>query len=575
MPSLRQVAFDGMKPAVDTLNSRSTQAQLAKNMSLRTSTIRPIRSPRTRESLRHFGDPDHKRGLHLLTDTDECCGGVVTFDKDASVVTVPDPSHCAGFEGVVVFPCNCDDPYRYFKCEDHDGDSGVYPLVVPQPQRTLSVALTGQGTQVQNPQCYNYGDDRSYTYTWVDRFGVESPPAIPSRTLTAFDDQTFTLTNFDDPPANAVCLRVYRTTPSFEGNGADTPQFDTDFHLVAEVDLTDGVFSGTFVDDIPTERMAFGSLLTDTDCPPPCMDQVVLTESGHAVGFRNNQLYVSERHEMHNWPEKFRVELPHRIVGIVAFYDWVFVGTSGPPYRIQVQPTNGGNEADTLVEPLPYAEHFPCLSRYAMVATNFGAMYPSKRGMVALAPSGSAALVSRDRVDEEDWEFDWAPNLGAWHDGKYYGVRAPSGQAFVMDIVDNADGPLDIGDLILLDLQAVAMHAGEDGRLYYIAPEGDLLSWGDGDTYMRWTYVSRVFRHNGMVGFNTAKVVGRYGSGVTLTVYCDGTEYDKLDFASVNPCRLARGGFGLNWSFKLEGSIPVSEVHIATSAQELAEATGG
>lgn len=570
MPSLRQITFDGMKPAVDTLNARVQQAQLAKNMSLRTSTIRPIREPTPRVANRHFGNADVVRDVYRLSDTDACCGGPVTFDKASSVLVAPDPGHCNGFEGVVVFPCNGDDPYRYFKCEDE-----IYPLVVPQPQRVLSVTLTSQGTKYLNPQGVQAGDERSYTYTWVDRFGVESPPAAPSAPVYSFDDQEFTLAGFDAAPTNAVCLRVYRTTPSFEGSGADTPQFDTDFHLVSEVDLTDGSFTGAFVDNFATEDMAFGSLLTDEDCPPPRMDQVVLTEAGHAVGFRKNQLFVSERHELHNWPEKFRVELPHRIVGIVAFYDWVFVGTSGPPYRVQVQPTNSGNEADTLVEPLPYAEHFPCLSRQSLVATNFGAMYASRKGLVALAPAGSASIVTRDRIDEEDWHTDWVPNLGEWHDGKYYGIRAPSGQAFVLDVTDNAEGPLDIGDLVLIDMQAVAMHSGEDGRLYYVTPDGALMTWGDGPGPMTWCYHSREFRTNGLIAFNTAKVVGDYGSGVTLTVYCDGMEYDKLTFNDSRPCRLVRGGAGLRWSFKIEGSIPVSEVHLATSAQELTEASGG
>lgn len=571
MPSLRQVTFDGMKPAVDTLNARANQAQLASNISLRTSVIRPIRAPRDRTADKHFGDPTLVRAVHLLSDTDECCGGPVTFDSAVSVVTTPDPSHCAGFEGVVVFPCNCaNEPYRYFKCDDT-----TYPLVVPQPQRTLVATLTGQGTKYLNEQEYQGGDERSYTYTWVDRFGVESPPAIPTPSVYAFDDQTFTLNNFDTAPDNAVCVRVYRTTPSFEGSGADTPQFDTDFHLVSEIDLTDGSFVGAFIDNIQTLDMSFGSLLTERDCPPPCMDQVVTTESGHAVGFHKNQIYLSERHELHNWPEKFRMEIPHRIIGIVAFYDWVYIGTSGPPYRMQVQPSNSGNEADTFVEPIPYQEHYPCLSQHAMVATNFGAMYPSRKGLVALASNGSAALVSRDRVDEEDWLNDWVPNLGEWHDGKYYGVRAPSGRAFVLDVVDNSEGPLDIGDLSLIDMAAVALHSGEDGRLYYLTPESQLRTWGDGDTPMTFCYLSRDFRSNGLMTYTTAKVVGKYGAPVKLTIYCDGMVYDEIDVPNSEPFRLARGGLGLNWSFKLEGSIPITEVHLATSVQELSEASGG
>ena len=572
MPSIRLTTFDGMKPAVNTLNSRNQQAQMAHNVIVRDTTIRPFNSPEIQASERHFGDPAMVRDLYRLADNNECCGYPVTFERATSVIEPVDPGDCPGFTGVIMFPCNCEDPYRYFPCEDEDGASGVYPLVVPQPQRTLVATLTNAGTLMNDPQGYHGPDQRSYTYTWVDRFGVESPPAIPTATFPSHDDQEFTLTNFDAAPAHAVCLRIYRITPTFEADGADTPQFDTDFHLVEEVDLT-VPFNGTFVDDVRTCDMPFGVLTTDDNCPPPCMDQVVLSESGHAVGFRGNQLHISERHEPHNFPEKFRIEIPERIVGIVAFYDWIMVGTTGRPYRVQLTTTQAGNEADTSIEALPYTENLPCLTRYAMVATSFGALYPSHKGLVALAPQGSATVVSRDRIDEDDW-INWMPNVAAWHNGKYYASRSPVGISYILDITDASEGPLDVGDLVTIDWQPDMAHSGRDGRLWFIEG-GDLFTWHEGNQPMQYLYRSKEFRSAGLMAFNVAKVVGSFGQPVELTIFCDGSVYDKITVENEHPFRLVRAGRGLRWSFQIEGTIPVNEVHIATSRTELTESTGG
>lgn len=574
MASIRLTRFDGIKPAVNSLNAQPQQAQAAHNLQLRDSTIRPINAPAQQAVDRHFGDPDKVRGVYRLSDTDDCCGGPVTFDSAVSVIEPVDPGDCPGFSGVIVWPCSGDEPYRYFKCEDTDGASGVYPLVVPAPQRKLVHVLTDAGTKKDDTQGYHGPDQRSYTYTWVDRFGIESPPAQPSPTMQAYEDQTFTLNNFDAAPTNAVCMRVYRTTANFEGDGADDPQFDTDFHLIREVDLTDGSFNGTFTDNVQTKDMDFGVLLTSDHCPPPAMDQVVLTETGHAVGFKRNQIHVSERNEPHNWPEKFRVEIPERIVGIVVFYDWVLVGTTGRPYRVKIGTTEAGNEADSSVDVVPYLEHYPCLTRHAMVATNFGALYPSKRGLVALAPQGSAVLVSRDRIDEADWFKDWAPNVAVWQDGRYYGSRSPVGVSFILDVSDEAEGDLDIGDLRTIDWQPAAAHAGRDGRLWFVE-DSNLYTWGEGATPLQYTYRSKEFRSAGIMAFNTAKVVGAFGGSVTLTIYSDSRVYDRLAVSNDRPFRLARGPKGLRWSFQLEGAIPVNEVHIATSRTELTEATGG
>lgn len=575
MPSINQRVFGGIKPAVFDLNTQPQQAQFAHNTQLRDTQLKPFRTPRVASASRHFGDPDVIRGIHMFPDSEACCSSLpVTFERDSSVIFPPDPGSCPGFEGAVIFPCNCGAPYRYFRCEDK-----TYPLVVPQPTARPTVTLQSAGTMKNAPANENkMPDERSYTYTWVDRFGVESPPAPPSTSTLSWDDQVFRLTGFDDAPDNAVCMRIYRSVSPFTPDTNAGLDLDASFQLVEEVEVTGGDSTPTYIDVRRLRDMQLGTLLTDTDCPPPCMDQVVMTESGYAVGFRGNQLYVSERYEPHNWPQRYRFTLPDRIMALAVHYDTVFIGTSGRPYRTDIVPAaaTGGKDgvgADIVAEPTPYAEVYPCLSRWTMTATSFGAMYGTDKGMVALARNGSAVLVSRDRVDEDDW-VNFLPNIGAWHNGKYYGSRSPVGTSFVMDIADGGEGSLDIGDLVTIDWQPTAVHSGPDGRLWYLEQvDGvtEVRAWGEGSEYMPYEWRSKSYRQSSLMQYAAAKVVGSFGPPVVLDIFVDDRLFDSITVENDRPFRLRRNGKGLSWSFRLQGRTVVNEVHIATSMAELTE----
>jgi hypothetical protein len=567
--------FGGIKPAVHDLNTQPQQAQRAHNTPLRDTQLKSFRTPLASTASRHFGDASAVKSLHMFPDSDTCCSTKpVTFDRDVSVVHSPDPGGCHGFEGVVIFPCDGTPPYRYFRCEDE-----TYPLVVPQPVRTPRVTLLDAGTLKDAPANENkMPDERSYTYTWVDRFGVESPPAPPSASTLTWDDQVFRVDQFDTAPANAACIRIYRSVSPFTADVNAGLDLDASFQLVEEVAVTGGSPVPAYTDLRRLRDMELGTLLTYDNCPPPVMDQVVTTEMGYAVGFHKNRLFISERYEPHNFPERYRFTLPDRIVGLAAHYDTVFIGTTGRPYRTNVSPaaasgSRDGVNADMIAEPVPYTENYPCLSRWTMVSTNFGAMYGSHKGMVALAANGNAVLSTRDRVDEDDW-VNFMPNIGAWHNGKYYGSRSPVGVSFVMDVPDTSEGALDIGDFVTIDWHPTAVHSGPDGQLWYLEDVNGAPAvhvWDAGPGVMSYEWVSKTFRQPGLMQFSAAKVVGSYGPPVVLTIYADGRIFDEVTVENNRPFRLRRNGRAINWSFRLQGSTVVNEVHIATSMTELAE----
>ena len=512
------------------------------------------------------------KGIYQTRDFPECCAKILTWDHCVSVIEPNDPG-CHGFGGIVVFHHDgkdCSEPQRYFPCEDK-----WYPLVVPQPTSPLfatrttagtleAETLSGGETSMRGP------DERAYTYTWVDRFGVESPPAYPSQPKSAYDDETWTLTGFATPPLNAVCVRIYRTSSAFEDGSKVPNPMDTSFQLVEEVPVNNGVWAGVYVDSRRLIDMDHGTLMTEEDCPPPCFEQVVMTEQGYAVGFIGNEIWISERNEPHNWPEKYRHTLPDKIVGIAAFYDFVFVGTTGVPYRMKTVWTKAADESDTQTDILPYKESYPCLSKFALVSTNSGAMYTSFKGVVVLEPGGAAVLASRKREDEDDWYHTYAPNIASFVNGKYFGARMPLGQGFIFDIPDAAEGPLDFGDFVTIDWNPTAVHVGRRGQLIY-SVGNDLYEWNAGPAKMTYKWKSKKFRLPGHVAMSVAKVVGNYGPPVKFRIWRGGVLYYERDVNHSSPFRLPPLISGLEWEFSVEGTTEIVEVHMATSITELTE----
>lgn len=567
MPSISQRVFAGIRPAVTERNLEPKYGTVAHNTRLRDGSLRPFKTPKEIRV-----EPYDVRSIYQTRDFPDCCSKILTWDHCVSVIEPADPG-CHGYGGIVVFhhdtPCSA--PQRYFPCEDK-----WYPLVVPQPTSPLSATrITAGALEVQDQQMGETSlrgpDERSYTYTWVDRFGVESPPAYPSNPTLSYDDEVWTITGFSTPPANAETVRIYRSSSFFE-DGTKVPNpFDTSYQLVEEVELAPlGGVIVSYTDDRRLLTMDQGTLLTDSECPPACFEQVVMTEQGYAVGFFGNQLWISERNEPHNWPEAYRHTLPDRIVAIGAFYDWVFIGTTGRPYRLKTVWTKSGDESDTQTDILPYNELYPCLSRQAFVTTNFGALYTTKRGIVMLTPDGNAVLISKNREDEDDWYHDRAPNTAEWVGSKYMAARTPAGQGFIMDVVDKAEGGLDLGDFVTIDWNPHSTHVGRRGQLLYSVNK-TVYEWNAGFDRLVYRWRSKKNRLAGHVSFSAAKIVADHGPAVRFTLWRDGEVYYTRNIEHSKPFRLPASGRGLEWWFEIEGTNRVYEVHIATSMTELVE----
>jgi len=559
MASIFQRQFAGIRPAISARLLDPRQAVRAHNVRLHDGALRA----RPADVLVR---PEEARTILRLNDTQQCCGPLVTWpDCVWPLPGLPAPSTCHEFDQLVVFPSRCAEaPYRYMLCTGEKE-----PLVVLAPLRPLVAQRISDGALRSHP--YAGPDARAYTYTWVDKFGVESPPAPPSPVVTGFDDEHFLLTGFDDPLSNVASVRIYRSGSNMETGEQIQIAPNASFQLVEEAPIS-AIATGSYTDQRRLLELDYGTLMTEEDCPPPCMEQVFSTSSGYCVGWAGNDIYFSERYEPWNWPTKYRTTLPHRIVGIAVTGDFVFVGTTGQPFRINTAPSTPANqqaEIDLTIDPMPYDENLPCLGRGSMVSTSFGAMYAARRGLVALQPRGAAQLLSRERVDEHDW-LNYAPNIAAWIDGKYIGVRAPAGAAFVFDVQDNTEGRLDLGDFVTLDLPAMALHMGRDGFLYYAHNDGGVFRFAAGADLRVYEYTSRIHQLPGVITVTAGQVVGDYGSPVEVAITVDGRLGWKGSVQNSRPFRIPALR-GTEFQVTLRGTTTVHKWHIGAGVMALSE----
>ena len=557
MATLKLRRFAGLRPRVAAELLPDEYAQVAHNTYLADGALRGWPAPRKVHS------DTGVRTLYAVPDVNGHCGSILRFDHCVSVVDFPAPGTIADLDHLVVWHHDGREPQRYFPARDLWA-----PLLVPPPQGRLKATLHTPSPRVKDA-AWSGPDMCSWVYTWVDQFGVESAPSLPSDPVRRHDDEVWELSGFDVPPPNAEYVRLYRTMPSFDtGEQVENP-LDTTWQLVAEVPVS--ALQSSMLDDVRGKDIEFGTLLTEWDTlPPPDLQGVVGTELGYLVGFRGNDLWFSERHEAHVWPQKYRVNLPDRILSIHAVDDVVYVVTTGYPYRVHISPAASRNELDANIDVIRYPEALPGRSRLSACAAPFGCIYVTIHGLVVLTRQRHQ-VITADRMGVRNWQQDWAPSHIVYHRGKLFAWRGDS-RGWVLDLPEGPDS-LDPGDLVTIDQKALVTHRGRDGLLYLANDEG-VFVWDDaqgGDAALSWEWRSKRFELPAPVRYTTMKV--DLQGEVEVSMVVDGVTVFSDRFAGPSTTkRIAMYPKGIWVELHVRSIRPESVVRgiqLATSCTEL------
>jgi hypothetical protein len=390
-------------------------------------------------------------------------------------------------------------------------------------------------------------------------------------------------------------LRIYRTVTALESGEQLINTFDTDWNLVATVGITASAPVINYTDITPTERIKGDLLLTEgffspffTSAPNNCG----LTESGWLWFTSSNEVQFSERYRAHAWSLSGYLKIPNvdSIKSSTVFYDTLYVGTNGVPYKVKVAYDDSDSNNDPMtVNATPYPEVQPSIGG-TMVKAPFGALYTSPNGIVALEED-KMQVITRDLLSGGDLLYTVCHNNvtttfrvqditnAAWFNGWYIGFGA--GLAFVYQPPEDLNAVHPFQQLVTMDLPTnvapdcwivgdYGLHTAFGHNLYYWPVPGWVRA---GDTLNRLTYKwkSKKFIMPGRTNFGAAKVVWECDGTVCFKLISDCVVVYERVVTDCNPFRLPSEYIGVEFEIILTGTGTVSEVHVASGMKELTE----
>lgn len=257
---------------------------------------------------------------------------------------------------------------------------------------------------------------RFYVATHVTDWGEESAPSPVTTLLEPTQYDTVEVT-FPAPPADRFIqkVRLYRS------NAGTT---NAAFQFVAELDAP----AANFVDGLKAAELGEGLATTTWAEPPERLVGLVGMPNGIMAGFFDNTVCFCEPYAPYAWPVEYQITTEHPIVGLAAFGQTLFVGTTGSPYFV-----SGSDSAS--MSALKMDSNQSCVSRRSIVAVQGGVLYASPDGL-CLADGRGIQVVSQGLFTREDWQaLKPETILGAEHEGIYFmSYEGNGGGVFCFDL---------------------------------------------------------------------------------------------------------------------------------------------
>lgn len=258
--------------------------------------------------------------------------------------------------------------------------------------------------------------------------------------------------------------RIYATVTSAAGAA--------EFRLWAD---NVGVATATHSAAYSAVAIASATLLPSIDwaMPPSGMRGLYSMPNGIMVGFVGNEVCFSEAYLPHTWPVKYRQSVPSTIVGIGGFGTTLVIGTTAMPHTITgVEPVTMGGGASRI------EQSWPCLSKRGMASSNFGVIYPTTLGLVAIGPGG-ADIVTRSLYTEEEWRVlnpssFVAATIDALYAAGFTGADGVTRQAILFNRAE-------FSDLLKANLSVDEFWADNTNGRLYCARNGLIAQWDDPD----------------------------------------------------------------------------------------------
>lgn len=602
--NIKQNIFSGIRPSTAIHLLGPGEAQTAQNCKLDKGDLRPWKQYKYLKTVSGLGTPK-TLFLYKNGDDDNWIVSNDEYDFARSPVKrdVQERLYYTGAnEPRVIAKDIVSDPF--------DFSTDYYKLGIPAP----AALLIDLGYTTGNIY-------RAYAYSYVVRINNRDYEEGPPSSITAISDYgsgAVTLSGFTEPPDERQIgtIRVYRTNAATAGFAS--------FQFVGEFQ-TDGF---DFDDGIFLDNVAEADLGTDSPQPesyvgpPEELTGLIALLNGSFAGFVGNVVYVSEPNLPHAWPYEYPVD--STIIGLGWFGTTGVVLTDSHVYLLI-----GAPEA---MDVMKLDGVYPCLSKRGIVTDvgkEGGVLFPSEEGWALVSING-VDIISKPFMDPTTWRDNYNPasTHAYFYEEKLFGFHA--GGSYVVDFKNDRFTTLNIypdachrsrrsGSFYFIKGNEDADQPGQDHAIYqWEADNYDFLqyTWKSKKFILPFTTnmaAARVLRSAAEISTLTSSLadavtdaaanaaalldddVGGFidddlvdaaevhgddlvtvqdisaTTDITFKLYGDGTLLFTKTVQDNNPFRLPADLLYKHLEYELIGYVPIKEVTVAPSMDEIEE----
>lgn len=270
---------------------------------------------------------------------------------------------------------------------------------------------------------------RSYVYTFVDQYGDESAPSLPSDVVSGAPDGVWTITGLPAVvPTNpagrnyptVVGLNLYRTITGTQ-TGA---QFFQVAQFVYGTSSPPAAYVDAVLDTVAVNNLTLIS--SGWGNPPDYLDGLIALPGGMLVGFTGNTVHFCEPNRPHTWPAQYDQSLQYQIVGFGVWQQSLVALTKGFPST-----GSGNSPANYVFTQVRVPE--PCIARGSIITDLMGVYYASQNGLVMLNYFGMQNQ-TLPTVTKNIWltEYNAEHIVACRHRAQYLAINN-TGEGFLID----------------------------------------------------------------------------------------------------------------------------------------------
>ena len=378
-----------------------------------------------------------------------------------------------------------------------------------------------------------------YVSTWVDDWGMESPPSAVSDLVPWYPGHKITLTWTDAAPSGQHILyrRLYR---SAAGTNEDK------FYFVADIAAATMTHDDTMVDADLGEEI---ELLTS---PPSGLGGMIVMPGGFVAAFKNRELYMSPPYIPWSMPVDYQLTFDHDIVAIAASGNDIVVMTKGNPYYVT------GSHPELMTQTrleIPQS----CVAKRGVCHVGSLVIYPSPDGLVGIE-GGQARLITEPYYNRAQWQaLTPSSMIAEVHDNMLYAHM--TGAFLILDLVN--------GFLTTTDQTCTGLYADIEDDLLYLIQSSSVTAWGQGTSYMTLTWKSKQFQLNRPWEWNTGRVFADDYTNLTYNLYANEALVTTVEAMDEKAFRVPLRRPERIWELEIINDAPVTEISISMAMEHL------